>query len=288
MPARTVDSFYEGLVTETVAGGLTPEQEDAIGWWGEHPYNFLASTWPLQGTKTRPAEPLIWTVDSWTREIRPFPNQDADMGYIRDAILEPIFMWEPQSLGDRLRVVGDKPRQVMFTTVMVLGMGWEVLFREAVTWLFAKNKREEAEALLDEKLRFAYRRLPEFVKAWRPVRDIPKGRFHSPDTSGTVKAVARNFGRSEAHGGTNDVFVDEAVLLDKFRAAWEAAAPSARRMVAVATPPEPEDQPDPDSVACFLELVRGLPPRSLAPVSVVSAADHEADEDEDALAEVDA
>lgn len=243
---------------------LTGEQQDAFELWSSGPWPFLTGTWPLDtgtGQKgARAPEPVFWTLDPYEKRPRPFPNYE----YLRCAVVEPVFQC-PRD--EELRYVLDKPRQVLATTGILAGITWEVLFTEATQWLIAKNKREEAQDLVDEKMRFPYERLPLWLRRYRPVRPIPIGRFRCKPTSSVAKAVGQNFGRSEAKGSTADVFIDEAVLLANLRAAWEAADAMARRLAAVATPPE-DGQANPESVLFFRELLEGRPAGELSNVVV--------------------
>lgn len=249
---------------------LTSEQQDALALWGEHPWNFVTGTWPLRATKGGPdPRPIFWTLDPYEKAVRPFPAYE----YIHRAVLEPVFLWPN---GERLRFALDKPRQVLATTAILAGITWEVLFTEATQWLIAKNKREEAQDLIVEKMRFAYERMPTWFQSARRIRPKPAGRFRCDQTASVAKAVGQNFGRSEAKGSTADVFIDEAVLLTNLRSAWEAASAMARRIVAVATPPE-DGQADPESVLFFRELIEGRPSGELTDVVVRD------DEDDDGI-----
>jgi hypothetical protein len=260
---------------------LTPEQSDAYALWASGPWEFLTGVWPLPrhaGSKgSDEPRPIFWTVDPYENRRRPFPHYD----YLRYAVIEPIFSW-PREDGP-LRMVLDKPRQVLATTGILAGMTWEVLFREAIMWLLAKNKREESQDLVVEKMRFAYENLPPWLRDYRTIKPKPAGRFRCLETGSVVKAVGQNFGKSEAKGSTADVFIDEAVLLTNLKAAWEAAGAMARRMVAVATPPE-DGEAVPESVLFFRELLEGRPAGELSDVVVRD----DDDEDEGVLGDEEA
>ena len=204
-------------------GSLTSEQEDAIALWSEPPYwNFLTGVWPLRGTKSKPSVPIYWTLDTDLNKPRPMPSVGYE--YARDAILEPIFCWRPKDNADRLEVYVNKSRKVLGTLWVLTAAGAEILFRDAVSWKLVKGKHEEAQALIIERLRFAYahENFPEFLRRARPVRPKPLGKFarHKPGAPSGVfmsmlAAVGQNFGQKEAKGGTNDFIIDEAVELVK-------------------------------------------------------------------------
>ncbi len=249
------------LFGELLVGGrgnkLTTEQRDAYTLWSGDCWAFLTGVWPLprhvaeKGSKA--PKPIVWTNDPHENQHRPFP---AEYDYLRYALVEPITLWPH---GERLPpMVADKPRQEFVTTGILLTITHEVLFKKAVMWLVAKNKKEEAQDLIVEKMRFCHDHLPKWLRLYRPVNRKPAGRFRGLKTGSVAKAVGRNFGQSEAKGSTADVFIDEAPLLGKLESAVEAAQAMARRIVMVGTPPE-EGQADPDSVAYYRSLITGTP-----------------------------
>jgi hypothetical protein len=198
---------------------------------------------------------------------RPMPGPGYE--YARDAILTPIFTWRPETVADRLRVAIPKSRKVLGTLWTLGGCAWEIVFQDSVAWKLAKGKREEAVDLISEPLRFAinHRDYPDWLRKYRPIRSSPMSKFarYEPGAprgvyKSVLSAVGTNFGSKEAKGGTNDFLIDEAVEIEGLRSAVEAAAPGARRIVMIATPPEPHAKGkriDPDSVAFFREWVEG-------------------------------
>ena len=298
--SRMLASIMSG---ENVGGArLTAEQEDAYAYWSEPPYwNFLTGTWPLKGTKTRPAVPVWWTLDQDLHRERPMPSKGYE--YARDGILTPIFCWKPGDDTDRESWWVNKSRKVLGTLWVLSGAGAEVIFKDGVSWRIAKGKREEAQELIVERLRFAinHQNYPEWLRRYRPVRPRPIGRFarYAPGSpAGVYKSllapVGQNFGTKEAKGWTTDFIIDEAPELEGLRGAAEAARPGARRMVFIGTPPEPNAKGkriDMDSVAYFREavhpeLARLTPVRRHDDVDMTGVGDDDDDPDDDSDADM--
>lgn len=261
----------------TASGRLTAEQEDAYAVWSQPPYwNFLTGTWPVRGTKTRPAVPIYWTMDQDLHRERPMPSTGYE--YARDAILEPVFGWKPESASDRLRAVVEKSRKVLGTLWLLTGAGAEVVFKDSVAWHLVKSSKPEATDLIVERLRFAYNHenYPEWLRRYRPIRPAPVARFarYEPGSprgiyKSILMAVGANFGTREGKGHTADYLIDEAPEVEGLRPALEAVGPGCRRIIMIGTPPEPHGKGkrhDPDSVAVFREWVTGedVRPASIA------------------------
>lgn len=253
------------------ASRLTAEQEDAYEYWRQPPYwNFLTGTWPLKGTKTRPAVPIWWTMDQDLNIERPMPRDRYE--YARDAILEPIFCWTPANETDRETWWINKSRKVLGTLWVVCGAGAEVIFKDAVSWKLVKGNQQEATDLIVERLRFAinHPNYPAWLRRYRPIRHKPTARFarYRPGSpTGTYTSLfssaGTNFGVRAAKGGNNNFIIDEAPEVEGLRAAVEAARPGARRIVLIGTPPEPKakgKRVDPNSVAYMREGIEGKQP----------------------------
>lgn len=254
---------------------LTAEQKDALALWGGDCWTFLTGAWPLPrhvaAKGSEESRPLVWTNDPHEQKIRPFPHYE----YLRRGLVEPITQWPHGTEGRELPpLVVDKPRQQIVTTAILLTIAWEVLFREAVQWLIAKNKWQEAQDLIVEKMRFAYKRLPSFLRRARPIKTRPAGRFDCDITGSIAKAVGQNFGQSESKGSTADVFIDEGPLLKNLEPSVEAAQAMARRVIIVGTPPE--DGRNPEAVRYYHDMITGAA-RSRDRETIVGAPDEEPD-----------
>ncbi len=253
---------------------LTAEQKDALALWGGDCWTFLTGVWPLPRhvaeKGSQEPRPIVWTNDPHENQIRPFP---AEFEYLRYALVEPITQWPRGAEGrDLPPMVVDKPRQEFVTTGILLILEWEILFLEAVMWLVAKNKREESQDLIVEKMRFAHERLPAFLQRARPINRKPAGRFGCKVTGSVAKAVGRNFGQSEAKGSTADVLIDEGPLLPNLEPSVEAAQAMARRTIVVGTPPE--DGRNPEAVRYYHGMIIGAP-RKEANETIVGAPDED-------------
>lgn len=269
---------------------LDNEQKEFVEFIFDDVWNFCTATWPLRGTKTRPAAPICWTQDKMRNEPRPFPHYE----YLRDCILRPIFM--APRLGEdgrplKLRFVVPKPRQFFVTNGILAGCLWHVLRTEAVEWLIAKNKAPEAEKFIKDRVRYMYRRLPSFLSGvagprsrsgYRTVNDKPAGRFTVEETLSHITAVSRTFGESgEAIGETANGLLDECIRIKNLPAVWAALDAQAPIIVAVSAPPEKGQPIDPRSLAFFRELCEGLEPGALVKTIVGRSDLERANEDDD-------
>lgn len=278
---------------------LDSEQEDFAGYIFEHVWNFCTATWPLVGTKTREAQPILWTQDKMRNEVRAFPQYE----YLRECILEPIFMaprLDERGLPRKLRFIIPKPRQMFVTNGILAGCLWHVLKHEAAEWLVAKNKKPEAEKFVKERVRFMYRHLPPWLSGrtgpsarpgFRTVNEKPAGRFWVNETESGVTAVARTFGESgEAIGETASGVLDEAIRIANLPAVYAALDAQAPIIIMISAPPERGQRIDPRSLAFFREMAEGLEAGSLVK-TIVGRSDllpPEEDEPEDSLEDLSA
>jgi hypothetical protein len=268
---------------------LDAEQEDFVGYITEHVWNFCTATWPLKSTKSRDAMPIVWTQDKMRNEVRPFPHYE----YLRDCILEPIFMaprLDERGQPRKLRFIIPKPRQMFVTNGILAGCLWHVLTHEAAEWLVAKNKKDEAAKFIKERVRFMYRRLPAWLcgrsgpearQGYRTVNPKPAGRFWVDQMESGITAVARTFGESgEAIGETAAGVLDEAIRINNLPAVYAALDAQAPIIIMISAPPERGQRIDPRSLAFFREMAEGLEPGSLVK-TITGRSDLAVPEDDD-------
>lgn len=246
---------------------LSQEQTDALSYWAEHPWNFLTGMWPLMGTRTNPSRPIIWTMDQWDKQAKPFPSIGYE--YLRDAILTPIFCPPEGAFPSDVCTIFaiNKSRKVLGTLGATGGMFHEALDLGAlvgkperiVQWQLLKQKKEESIKLIDDRMRFSYEHecFPEFLRRYRPLNKKPVGKVRF--NRNVIYAVGQNF--SEAKGETTDTIIDECVELRGLRQIVNDARPQTRRLVLIATPPEPGRRgQDQDSVQFFREIIGDVKP----------------------------
>lgn len=263
--AHSGDDVYNLIASGDVdydEDALTQEESDALHYWAEHPWNFLTGMWPLRDTKAVPQQPIVWTMDQWEKTARPFPAQGYE--YIRYAILDPIFRPPagafPTDVCTSFAI--NKSRKVLGTLGCVGGIFHECLDLASlvggkptiVQWQLLKQKKEESIKVIDDRMRFSYEHpcFPEFLRRLRPLNKKPVGRVKLGRN--VTYAVGQNF--SEAKGETTDSLIDECVELRGLRQIVNDARPQTRRLVLIATPPEPGRRgQDPDSVQFFREII---------------------------------
>lgn len=221
---------------------LSAEQKDKLSLWKEDYWAFLTGT-DTRDTATLDfpeGKPIIWTKDERDRvnPIKPFPDEE----YLHD-VLDGIHYGtvEPEGLYFSLHEAHlhaiEKSRQMFISTCLLLYFCWECAFEEARSVLVSKVTEEEAIKLLRDKVRFPYKKWPEWLRRRIKLSEGPRERIDFTPTGSTMTGVAENVAKREARGGTaTDVLVDEACYQDELGSILEAAQPMASRIVMVSTP----------------------------------------------------
>jgi hypothetical protein len=198
---------------------LHPERQKLLNKISRDPWEFLMSEDPI----TR--EPLVWTRNENSPRGRdPFPDKEYLRLYINELRSEPV-LFVPKS------------RQMMVSTATLVLCLWETLFEQSWRAILSKVVQEDAEELLENKVRFTYRLLPEWLRGLRRVSDRPKSKVECAETASYILAAAQNVADREARGGTaNRVVIDEACYQDFTQRIFEACQPMTQRLVVITTP----------------------------------------------------
>jgi len=170
-------------------------------------------------------EPLVWTRNENSKRGRdPFPSLDYLKLYVELLRKEPVLLVP-------------KSRQMVISTATLVLCLWEIMFEFSWRTILSKVTEEDAEELLENKVRFTYRALPEWLRAKRRVPDRPKGRAVCTDTASYIMAAAQNVADREARGGTgNRLVIDEACYQDFSRQIVEAGQPMTKHLVLISSP----------------------------------------------------
>ena len=198
---------------------LHPDRQRLLNQISRDPWTFLLSEDPL--TK----EPLVWTRNENSKRGKdPFPDKEYLKLYIETLRREPV-------------TLTPKSRQMIISTATLCLSLWEIMFEQSWRTILSKVTEEDAEELLENKVRFTYRKLPLWLRGQRTIPDRPKGKAVCLETSSYILAAAQNVADREARGGTgNRLIIDEAAYQDFTQKIVEAGQPMTQFLVLVTTP----------------------------------------------------
>lgn len=204
---------------------LHPSRQALFNRISKDPWAFMTAVDPLTNV------PLVWTRNERSdRGKDPFPDKDYLRLYV-EALTIPL---QPD---DRDVLWVPKSRQMIISTATLVVCLWEILFGFSWRTILSKVTEDEAEELLENKVRFTYKQLPEWLRSIRRIPEKPKGRAECLDTSSYILAAAQNAADRECRGGTaNRVVVDEACYQDYTKSIVEAGGPMTNRLVLISTP----------------------------------------------------
>jgi hypothetical protein len=197
------------------------QQLKLIHYWRKHPANYIFGTDDTNGGK-----PLIWTKDEKDsrRPIKPFPT---DKDFLRIYV---DLLWRQH------KVLVDKSRQMVISTTTLRFMDWHCRFRDARRWLLSKATEDEAKELIEDKIRFGNRMLPEWLQKALPATEKPQRKVYYGFTSSYILGCNEAVAERQARGGTaSGVFIDEAARQVFLKRLIAGASPMCDRIVAVTT-----------------------------------------------------
>jgi hypothetical protein len=174
-------------------------------------------------------EPIIWTKDEQDVEepMKPFPSQYP--------FLENWYWVLDHLEGYSYVAMADKCRQMLLTTSSVLYAHHDCMMHYNRFWLLSKTKKGEAEQILQDKVRFPWLQMPEWVQNEFPIAMKPKFRVDYLKTGSTFMAVGENVASAEARGNTANVIVDEAARQATFGDILQACLPMRTKVICITT-----------------------------------------------------
>lgn len=198
---------------------LHPERQKLLNRISRDPWEMLVGVDPLTD------RPLTWTRNEKSPEGKdPFPDKEYLKKYIR-ALQTYEMLFVPKS------------RQMIISTATLVLTLWEIMFKPSWRAILSKVTEDEAEELIENKVRFTYRELPQWLRDTRTIKDQPAGKALCKETSSYILAAAQNVADRECRGGTaNRLIVDEACYQDYTKSIVEAGGPMTDRMVLISTP----------------------------------------------------
>lgn len=198
---------------------LHPSRQKLLIQIAKDPWTFVTAVDPITD------RPIVWTRNEKSaRGEDPFPAKEYLQWLFYYLRTEPV-------------VVVPKSRQMIVTTGILTLMLWEIMFLSSWRSILSKVTEDDAEELLENKVRYTYRALPEWLRKSRRVTQTPLGKATCLETNGYILAAAQNIADREARGGTaNRLFIDEAAYQDQTRQIVEAGQPMTKHLVLVSSP----------------------------------------------------
>lgn len=137
-----------------------------------------------------------------------------------------------------LKVIVDKPRQLMCSWMALLWLDWNCLFKPYRTCLLNKATQDEAEKMLYGRLGVVHQHWPQWFKDWARCRELrTTGEIHYDRTGSVIGATGENVDDRAARGDQASIFVvDEAARVPRLREVIAAIAPMAKQMILISTP----------------------------------------------------
>lgn len=202
------------------ASKLAAWRETLLRRWARSPMSFLTAVDPT--TERDDGKPsYVWTTMDERAEVseRPFPNW-----YYLHAVFG-LYQREP--------VTGiEKSRQVFMTTATLAYTFHKCAFNKGKKALLSKANQDEAELLLEEKIRGPFRRMPPWIQDALEISERPAKRIRFRRSGSVIEAVAKNAAVRGLRGGTASlVVIDEAALQENLSAMLRAAAPMAAQII---------------------------------------------------------
>jgi hypothetical protein len=138
-----------------------------------------------------------------------------------------------------LKVVVDKPRQMMCSWVALLWLDWNCLFKPYRTCLLNKSTQQEAETMLLGRLGVVHKFWPQWFAEWAQVKEVratPAG-YEYGRTGSVITATGENVDDRAGRGDQASIFVvDESARHPRLREVMAAIAPMARQIILISTP----------------------------------------------------
>lgn len=192
----------------------------ALEHFSKKPENFLMGNCPFTG------EPIWKTQDEHDDEnpYKGLPHKE----YIK-ALLNVYN-------NERIIIV-EKSRQMIVSTLTCGYIAWESIFKNGRLWLISKTKEMDAIALMRDKIRGPFSRMPDWLQKECPMSKTPQNEILCNKSGSRILGVTENVANSSGRGMTaSGFFLDEAAFQDSCRDIWASVMPMAKKLIAVTTP----------------------------------------------------
>jgi hypothetical protein len=125
----------------------------------------------------------------------------------------------------------------MATWAACVGLLHDILFTVGRNNFISKSTENEAEILIEEKIRGPILRAPKWFQEWAMITEEPKGVVTCLRTGSKINAVACNAGERKFRGSTPSiVLIDEAARQDALSSMLQATYANAGRIWLITTP----------------------------------------------------
>jgi hypothetical protein len=131
----------------------------------------------------------------------------------------------------------EKSSQMIITTTILLHSAWDCAFHQGRRVMASKHKQLESEAMLRDKVRGPWGRLPEWVRHHFPASERPADMVRWPGSESMIWGLGENAAAAELRGTTSTrTLLDEAEYQDNLPELITAATPRCRQLVLWSTP----------------------------------------------------
>jgi hypothetical protein len=192
--------------------------------WKGNYWGFLTAKDPDTG------QAIIRTVDQREKQnpLKAFPTHLDYVHYLLDVLHN-----EP-------KLIIEKASQMFVTTAIMLYFAWKCAFMDGFKVLLSKHKEDEAETILNEKIRIVWASMPEWLRRQIPVSSKPKNRCIFRKRIGIesqVLGLPENAAAADARGQTYQTgLIDEAEWQELLRDLITAMLPRCGQLVIWSTP----------------------------------------------------
>lgn len=224
------DAQYRNV--DLPASRLREWRQTLLSRWAKSATRFLTAIDPTT-TRTDGKPSYVWIT---TDEREKGPNSEKP--FPAWSYLSSVF-----GLYNRHDICGvQKSRQVFMTTATLAYAFHMAAFNRNQKVQLSKATQEEAEDLLEQKIRVPFRRMPPWIQEALEISEKPAKRISFKSTltprlwssRSTIEAVGQNAAVRALRGGTTSLLIiDEAALQEYFSAMLRASAAMAARIIAL-------------------------------------------------------
>jgi hypothetical protein len=205
---------------------LTPAREDALELWKSDPTGWSLLTAIDPETK----EPIVKTLDQRDKHqtVKGFPGHLEYLHFLVDLLYN-----EPY-------VVIEKASQMVVTTTVALSSGIKCAIKPGYKVLLSKHSEEEAEIILDEKVRTPWSMMPGWVQRNLPLDKKPRNTitfWPKAAVKSVYQGLPENAAAAKARGQTYNIGeIDEAEFQEMLRSLITAMLPRCSQLFFWSTP----------------------------------------------------
>ncbi len=204
---------------------LTPARRDALEKWKSDPTGWTFLTARDPDTQ----QPIIRTLDQRDKKVKGFPGHLEYLHFLVDLLHNEPYL------------VIEKASQMVVTTTIALTFAVKCAIHLGTKILLSKHSEEEAEIILEEKIRTPWRLMPGWLQRQLPIDQKPKDTITFGGKAATIPSIFQglpeNAARAKARGQTYTTgLIDEAEFQEMLRALLDAMQPRTPQIIFWSTP----------------------------------------------------